>query len=79
MSAIIYTGPKNNSLGLRQFMKFVSADAIPKRVAALMKDSPAFASQFVEMNKFSKQTPPGARPAPKPKKFVKLGPPIKRK
>jgi hypothetical protein len=52
IAAITYIGKRNDKLGLYPFKRFTSTDAIPAQIKTLISDSPAFASQFLDADKF---------------------------
>lgn len=66
IAAITYVGKRNDRLGLYPFKRFVSADAIPSNIQTLIKESPAFASQFVDAEKFKQVLARSKRLSPKP-------------
>lgn len=77
---LIYVGPKNKALGLREFQRFIGGTAaFPPALLAAYNNSPAFANLFEDFHeKFMKHRPPGAPPlrgaiAP----AIRKGPPIR--
>ena len=62
ISAITYVGKRNDRLGLYPFKRYTSKDAIPANIKTLIEQSPAFAAQFLDADKFKalmRRKPPG--------------------
>jgi hypothetical protein len=56
----VYTGPKNKSLALHPYMKFVGE--LPPYLLKARQDSAKFDNYFVSLEEFAQRPPPGSLP-----------------